>query len=157
MPSRSRKSSSATTSFVSRLAPGARRFCGGFTLLEVLVALAILGIGLGVIFQGIAQGLRLRASSAESVRLALVAERILGELPERATAPAEPEEGEESGCRWRLETISGPQGWTGGAPAAGAKVPERAALAEVRLTVTGPSGRGWELTTLLPLELEGAR
>jgi prepilin-type N-terminal cleavage/methylation domain-containing protein len=149
MPSRLRRSSFATACSPSRPDPGrrgARRASGGFTLLEVVIALAVLGIGLGVIFQGLSQGLRLRGAAAENVRLALVAERVLGGLPERESAPEEPEEGVEDGCRWRLEAVAGTR--AGRASVAGGD--GEAAPVEVRLTVTGPSGRSWEMSTLLP-------
>ncbi len=143
MPSRSRKSSAATI-----CSPSGRRGCGGFTLLEVLVALAVLGIGLGVIFQGLGLGLRLRAEASENVALAVVAERLLGGLPTRKTAPASPEEGEEDGVRWRLEAL----GAVGAPAGAGNVVAERrgAELVEVLLTVTAPSGHSWELRSALP-------
>jgi len=152
MPSRLRRSSSATACCGSRPGSGGRgRRAAGFSLLEVIVALAILGIGLGVVFQGIGQGLRLRAEGAENLRLALVAETVLGGLAEREAAPETPEGGEATGCRWRLETLE-----THGAPriaAEPAAPAEQAAasLAVVRLTVTAPSGRNWEMFSLLPV------
>jgi general secretion pathway protein I len=146
MPSRSRKSSSATVCCADR-APAHRRRarrCGpaGFTLLEAIIALAVLGIGLGVIFQGLAQGLRVRRESAENVRLAIVGERFLGELLAREGAPSEAEEGEEAGVRWRVETVPA-------AAAAGEGSPF-ARLMEVRLILESRAGRRWVLTTLLP-------
>jgi len=123
---------------------------GGFTLLEVLVALAILGIGLGVVFQGISQGLRLRGQSADNVRLSLVAERLLGELAEREAAPTGIEAGEDSGCRWRLELLERPVSPGGVLDSSAAPGQRGAPLVAVRLSVTAASGRGWESTTLLP-------
>jgi len=154
MPSRLRRSSSATAFSPSRplnRPPLLRRgTAAGFSLLEVIVALAILGIGLGVLFQGIGQGLRLRGAAAESVQLALVAERIIGGLPERAAAPAEPEEGEESGCRWRLEPFELPAAPRAAVGPVASPDGRGAPLVGVRITVTAPSGRSWEMSTLLP-------
>ena len=139
MPSRSRKSSSATASCSRRSA------CGGFTLLEVVIALAILGIGLGVILPGIGLSLRLRQDATEGSRLALAAEQVLGDLVLRKEAPESAEEGEVGGCSWLIEPLDA------AAPdpaASGAR--HGAELAQVRLTLTAPGGLRWELTTLLP-------
>jgi prepilin-type N-terminal cleavage/methylation domain-containing protein len=147
MPSRSRKSSSATACSGSgplRRAP-LRLLAGGFTLLEVIIALAILGIGLGVIFQGLGFSLRLRGEATQSVRLAVAAERVLGGLPARRAAPKEAEEGELDGVSWRLEPLARRAEPLGGPPR-----PLGAELVEVRLTLSVPSGRTLEMTTLLP-------
>jgi general secretion pathway protein I len=129
--------------------PAARGSAAGFSLLEVLVALAILGIGLGVVFQGFSQGLRVRGESADNVRISLVAERLLGQLIERTEAPSASEEGEENGCRWRLEPVERAVP-LGGVVASGSDSRRGGALVEVRLTVTAPSGRSWEAQSLLP-------
>jgi len=117
------------------------------------VALAILGIGLGVVFQGVGQGLRLRGESADNVRLSLVAERLLGELIERESAPDSPEEGEDSGCLWRVEPVARAVPLGGVIDAGSGPGGHGAPLVEIRLTVKAPSGRSWEATTLLPKEV----
>jgi len=149
MPSRSRRFWSATACSTRPAAPVARR-AAGFTLLEVLVALAILGLGVGVIFEGLGSALRLRAEANENVHLAVAAERLLGGLPTRKAAPTETEEGEAEGCRWRLEPLAPPPTPLGDVVGAGGDL-RGSPLVEVRLSIAAPSGRVWELMTLLPL------
>ena len=52
----------------------------GFTLLEVLVALAILGLAVVAVIQGFAQGLRLLKLSGDHQRAVLVADQKIREV-----------------------------------------------------------------------------
>jgi type II secretion system protein I len=78
----------------------------GFTLLEVLVALAILGVAIVAVIQGFAQGLRLLKLSGDHQQAMQLADLKLREV----VAPEErQEQGDEGGFRWartirRLET-----------------------------------------------------
>lgn len=77
---------------------GARRAAtGGFTLLEVLVAMAILGLAVVASIQGFAQGLRLLKLSGDHQQAALLADRKLREV----VTPTEGQDrGAEGGFRW---------------------------------------------------------
>lgn len=95
----------------------------GFTLLEVLVALAILGLAVVASIQGFAQGLRLLKLSGDHQRAAWLADRKAREIVtpveeeresgvegpfrwERAvTRVPTPELGEEASRRWRVWEI----------------------------------------------------
>ena len=69
----------------------------GFTLLEVLVALAILGVAVVASIQGFAQGLRLLKLSGDHQDAMLIADQKLREV----TEPTEGrEDGTESRFRW---------------------------------------------------------
>jgi general secretion pathway protein I len=74
---------------------------GGFTLIEVLVALAILSIAVVASIQGFAQGLRLLTLAGEHQKAALLADEKLREVVDVT-------EGEESGTegplRWQRVT-----------------------------------------------------
>jgi general secretion pathway protein I len=74
---------------------------GGFTLLEVLVALAILSIAVVASIQGFAQGLRLLKLSGDNQRAILLADQ-------KAREVVEPEEGRDEGVegdfRWERTT-----------------------------------------------------
>ena len=78
----------------------------GFTLLEVLVALAILGVAVVAVIQGFAQGLRLLKVSGDHQQAMLLADLKLREV---VTPEERQEQGEEGGFLWarwirRLET-----------------------------------------------------
>ena len=96
---------------------------GGFTLLEVLVALAILSLAVVASIQGFAQGLRLLKLSGDQQRAAWLADQKAREIVtptegrdegadgafrwERSVTPAAtPELGEDAARRWRVWEIA---------------------------------------------------
>lgn len=77
----------------------------GFTLLEVVVALAILGTGLMVILELFSGGLRLGRASEEYTKATQFAWMKIGEIELRPIAIDEVEEGEfDETYRWKVET-----------------------------------------------------
>ena len=117
----------------------------GFTLLEVVIALAILGIGLGVVLPGIGLSLRLRQNAAVEARMGLAAEQVLGDLSQRTKPLEGAEEGEIDGIAWVIEHVATRE--AGGSVTGAAHGAE---LDTVRLSLTVPGGPRWEFTTLLP-------
>jgi prepilin-type N-terminal cleavage/methylation domain-containing protein len=75
-----------------------------FTLLEVLVALTILGLGVVTLLQIFSLGLRLVARSATRTESAVMAAAVMDELLARGKLPAVPESGRISGAiSWKAE------------------------------------------------------
>jgi prepilin-type N-terminal cleavage/methylation domain-containing protein len=129
-----------------RILPGAApepagRSPSGLTLIEVLLALFILGTGLAVIMQGLALGLKIRRESTESQQLSLVALNRLNVLMSEGKVSPDMEEGAEGDFRWRIES-SPSEGDAGRGT--------ETVLAHVRILVEAPSGRTWELSTIMP-------
>jgi prepilin-type N-terminal cleavage/methylation domain-containing protein len=127
------------------LPPGAGtvQATAGLTLIEVLVALFIFGVGVAVIFQGLALGLKVRRGADESQRLSLVAlNRISLMMADGAVSQGQ-EEGSTGDYSWRIE--SSPYGGESDHTDSGG-------LEEVRITVESPSGRTWETVSLFPVE-----
>ena len=76
----------------------------GFTLLEVLVAFAVLAVALGVAFEIFATGLRGARSADALTRAVLIAESRLARVGvETELTPGESEGETDDGTRWRIE------------------------------------------------------
>ena len=112
----------------------------GLTLLEVLLAMALLGIGLAVIMQGMALGLKVRRDSIETQAMSQVAENRLNELLDEGSFSAAAE-GTDGPYLWRLEELS---------TAGGAGTGSAERLASLKINVEAPSGRTWDLYTIFP-------
>jgi general secretion pathway protein I len=119
----------------------------GFTLLEVLVALAILGVAVVAIIQGLAQGLRLLKVSGDHQQAMLLADMKLREITEERLR-------EETGPVAREEDIEGPFHWERTAtlvetpdlrPVSG---PPRWRVYQIAVRVTWDERRQVELATL---------
>jgi len=76
---------------------------GGFSLLEVLVAFAILSISLGVLYQAFGGSLRNLAVAGDYQRAMILAESKLAEAAARVPLEAANEAGDQDGLDWRVE------------------------------------------------------
>ncbi|MGD0917588.1 MAG: prepilin-type N-terminal cleavage/methylation domain-containing protein [Thermodesulfobacteriota bacterium] len=85
--------------------PGERgRVRGGFTLIEVVVALAILGVGLTVIIELFSGGLRLGRASVEYTKAVNFARMKMEEISMKPNIREETEEGKfDPTYRWQVE------------------------------------------------------
>jgi general secretion pathway protein I len=76
----------------------------GFTLLEVIVALAILALSLGVIFQTVSNAIGRTAQSEAFTHARLLAQSLLAQVGHEIPAGAAEMTGEDGqGRRWRLQ------------------------------------------------------
>jgi general secretion pathway protein I len=113
----------------------------GFTLLEVVVAIALLGLGLTAALELLGVGLRATRASGEVTRAAILARRTLDTFALRPLAPGT-EQGEAAGYRWTAEVAP--------AAASAGAVPSLS-LYRLQVRVTWPGRRGervFELATL---------
>jgi general secretion pathway protein I len=101
-----------------------RRSCSdtaGFTLIEALVALAIIAVVLGTIGSVIATTAKGTRAIDQHLALAGTAETLLADLPPRSLLKPGRQSGELAGSRWRIDVA--PMNVAGGNPAADRFVP----------------------------------
>jgi len=108
----------------------ARETSRGFTLVEVIVALAIVAMSLAAIGNLTSATFHSAAQIERRVALASATRAILAQLPGDADMPAGPSSGAAGAHRWRLDAAPVPT-----VRAAGAWVPEKFSL-----VVWGPTG-----------------
>ena len=113
----------------------------GFTFLEVLLSLAILGIGLAVILQGFALGARVRRDSLDRQRLIQAAGNRVNILLAGGEFPGGTQRGVEEEIAWIVEEIDEKE-----APA----MENKQNLKFLKITVTAPTGRTWSVDTAMP-------
>ena len=126
---------------------GARGSQLGFTLLEVVVAVAVLGIFLGAAFELLAIGLRSARTSSEVTQAVLLARQKLDEVWLQQQQPRTLEGGASGAYRWSARLAP----YAGGSEAETAVSDPAATLQQVSLRVIWPGGgrdRSLELTTV---------
>jgi len=118
----------------------------GFTLIEVMVALAILGLSLVTIIQLFGQGLRLLRVAGEHQRAVVLADRKVREMPD---TPLEEGvvTGEEEGYRWerRVTALPPPE------EEKDTSQPTRVRTFQITLEIRWGQGKTTGLTTLRSL------
>lgn len=121
-----------------------RRSCSdaaGFTLIEALVALAIIAVVLGAIGSVIATTAKGTRSIDQRLALSGTAERLLADLPARGLLKPGRQGGELAGSRWRVDVA--PMNVAGGDPATDRFVPMA-----VNLRLQRADGSAIQITTV---------
>ncbi|MGT2434938.1 PulJ/GspJ family protein [Bradyrhizobium betae] len=121
-----------------------RRSCSdaaGFTLIEALVALAIIAIVLGTIGSVIATTAKGTRSIDQHLALSGTAARLLADLPARGLLKPGRQVGELAGSRWRVDVA--PMSVTGGNPTTDRFVPMA-----VNLRLQRADGSAIQVTTV---------
>lgn len=113
----------------------------GFTLIEALVALAIIAVVLGTIGSVIATTVKGTRAIDQRLALAGTAETLLADLPARSLLKPGRRSGELAGSRWRVDVA--PMNVPGGDPASDRFVP----LA-VNLRLQRADGSAIQVTTV---------
>jgi general secretion pathway protein I len=117
------------------------RGTAGFTLIEALVALAIIAAVLGTIGKVIAATVQGARSIDQHLALAGTAETMLAQLPPRTLLKPGRQSGELAGSRWRIEVA--PLNVPGGNPATDRFVP-----LSVNLRLQRADGSTFQVTTV---------
>jgi general secretion pathway protein I len=112
----------------------------GFTLIEALVALAIIAIVLGSIGTVIATTVKGTRAIDQKIALSGVAETLLSTLPARGLLKVGRQSGELAGHRWRMDI----------APTSVGEIPPDARFVPltVNLRLQAPGGQAMQLTTV---------